>query len=89
MTMVSFLEIQHFDFTEQEIAELYQLIGKNVKRIRQAKGVTQMELGLALGHTGVGTISVAEIYLNKKHFNIEHLYKIAKILEVDICEFFK
>ncbi len=48
-----------------------------------------MELGLALGHTGVGTVSVAEIYHNKKHFNIEHLYKIAKILEVDICEFFK
>lgn len=83
------MEIQHFDFTEQEIAELYQLIGKNVKRIRQAKDVTQMELGLALGHTGVGTVSVAEIYHNKKHFNIEHLYKIAKILEVDICEFFK
>ncbi len=83
------MEIQHFDFTEREIAELYQLIGKNVKRIRQAKDVTQMELGLALGHTGVGTVSVAEIYHNKKHFNIEHLYKIAKILEVDICEFFK
>ena len=83
------MEIQHFDFTEHEIAELYRLIGKNVKRIRQAKGVTQIELGLALGHTGVGTVSVAEIYHNKKHFNIEHLYKIAKILEVDICEFFK
>ena len=83
------MEIQHFDFTEREIAELYQLIGKNVKRIRQAKDVTQLELGLALGHTGVGTVSVAEIYHNKKHFNIEHLYKIAKILEVDICEFFK
>ena len=83
------MEIQHFDFTEREIAELYQLIGKNVKRIRQAKDVTQMELGLALGHTGVGTVSVAEIYHNKKHFNIEHLDKIATILEVDICEFFK
>lgn len=48
-----------------------------------------MELGLALGHTGVGTISVSEVYYNKKHFNLEHLYKIAHILEVDICEFFK
>ncbi len=24
-----------------------------------------------------------------KHFNIEHLVKIADVLEVDVCEFFK
>ncbi|WP_281389197.1 hypothetical protein [Nitrosophilus labii] len=32
---------------------------------------------------------MAEIYLNKKHFNIAHLAKIAKVLDVSICEFFK
>jgi len=32
---------------------------------------------------------MAEIYHNKKHFNIAHLAKIAKVLEVDICEFFE
>ncbi|NCD12817.1 MAG: XRE family transcriptional regulator [Epsilonproteobacteria bacterium] len=79
----------YFDFTDEEIANFYRLIGKNVKRLRQEKGLTQMELGLALGHTGVGTISVAEVYHNKKHFNLEHLYKIAKILDCDISEFFK
>lgn len=42
-----------------------------------------------MGLKSVGLISVAEIYHNKKYFNIEHLYKIATILEVDICEFFK
>ena len=26
---------------------------------------------------------------NKKHFNIEYLRKIADVLEVDVCEFFK
>jgi len=25
----------------------------------------------------------------KKHFNIEHLYSISKILNVPLCEFFK
>jgi len=79
----------YFEFSEDEIFNFYRRIGKNVKRLRKAKGLTQMELGLALGHTGVGTISVAEIFHNKKHFNLEHLYKIAHILEVDICEFFK
>jgi len=33
-------------------------------------------------------ISRAEIYYKKQHFNIEHLVKIAYVLEVDICQFF-
>jgi len=60
---------------------------KNVKRIRKEKGISQLELSLAIGHKAVGTISMAEICLNNKHFNIEHLLKIADVLEVGICEF--
>ena len=82
------METLYFEFSDDEIADFYRFIGKNVKRLRQEKGLTQMELGLALGHTGVGTVSVAEVFHNKKHFNLEHLYKIAKILDCDICEFF-
>ena len=66
----------------------YREIGENVKRIRQEKRVSQLELSLAIGHKAVGTVSMAEICLNNKHFNIEHLVKIAEVLEVDICEFF-
>jgi transcriptional regulator with XRE-family HTH domain len=83
------LGLKEIDFTESEVADFYRLIGSNVKRIRQEKEVTQLELSLAVGHSGVGTISVAEIYYNQKHFNLEHLYKIASVLECDICEFFK
>jgi transcriptional regulator with XRE-family HTH domain len=83
------LSVKNIDFDDNEIVDLYKQIGANVKRIRQEKGVTQLELGLAIGHTGVGTVSVAEIYYKNKHFNIEHLYKIAKVLDVDISEFFK
>jgi hypothetical protein len=43
---------------------------------------------LAIGHKAVGTVSMAEICLNNKHFNIEHLMKISDILEVNVCEFF-
>jgi len=32
---------------------------------------------------------MAEICTNGKHFNIEHLVKIADVLEVDVCDFFK
>ena len=69
--------------------DIYEKIGQNVKRIRTSKNISQLSLSLAIGHKAVGTISMAELCLNKKHFNIEHLVKIADVLEVDICEFFK
>lgn len=68
---------------------IYKRIGNNVKTIRKSKNVSQLALSLAIGHKAVGTISMAEIGLNNKHFNIEHLVKIADVLEVDVCEFFK
>ena len=72
----------------KKMQDIYRQIGKNVKEIRQKKGITQLELSLAIEHKAVGTISMAEICLNNKHFNIEHLLKIADVLEVDVCEFF-
>ncbi|MDR1554500.1 MAG: helix-turn-helix domain-containing protein [Campylobacteraceae bacterium] len=68
---------------------MYKCIGKNVAKIRKAKNMSRLDLALAIGLKSVGLISAAEIYHNKKHFNIEHLSKIATVLEVDICEFFK
>jgi len=72
----------------QEIDELYKTIGQNVSRIRKERGMTQLDLALSMDLKSVGLVSVAEIYHNKKHFNIEHLFKISQILEVEICEFF-
>jgi hypothetical protein len=83
------LSLKEIEFDNEQVAEFYRLIGQNVKRLRKEKNVSQLELGLAIGHTGVGTISVAEVYYNSKHFNLEHLYKIAAVLECDVCEFFR
>ena len=69
--------------------EIYKQIGTNVKRVRTKKNVSQLALSLAIGHKAVGTISMAELTLNNKHFNLEHLFKIAEVLEVDVCEFLK
>ena len=76
------------DVDFDDIDELYTRIGQNVAKIRKSKNISQLDLALAIGLKSVGLISVAEIYHNKKHFNIEHLHKIAKVLEVDICDFF-
>ncbi|MDD2358005.1 MAG: helix-turn-helix transcriptional regulator [Thiovulaceae bacterium] len=70
------------------IDNIYQEIGKNVKKIRMEKGCSQLKLAQAIGHKSLSIVSLAEIYHNKQHFNIEHLVKIAYVLEVDICDFF-
>ena len=74
-----------FDFSEK----LHKRIGKNVQRIRKEKNISQLKLAYALGYKSVSPISSAEIYYNKIHFNIEHLYKIAYILDVPISTFFE
>lgn len=71
-----------------KMKDIYRQIGLNVKKARKAKNVSQLALSLAIGHKAVGTISMAELCINNKHFNIEHLVKIADVLEVDVCTFF-
>ncbi|MDT8338480.1 MAG: helix-turn-helix domain-containing protein [Sulfurimonas sp.] len=73
---------------QEDIDTLYRTIGANVMRIRKEKGITQLDLALAIGLKSVGLISVAEIYHNKKHFNLEHLYKISLALNVVMKDFF-
>lgn len=74
------------DLTEDE---LYKLIGSNVARIRQEKGFSQLALSLEIGNKSPSLFSSAELYKDKRHFNIAQLHKIAKVLDVDICDFFK
>ncbi len=69
--------------------ELYQIIGKNVARIRKERGLSQLDLSLQMGYKSVSIVSGAEIYYNGKHFNLEHLLKISQILDVNICDFFE
>ena len=64
--------------------ELYILIGKNVARLRKKANISQLELSLEMGNKSTSLISSAELYKNKRKFNIAQLQKIAKILNVDI-----
>lgn len=79
----------NYDFSDEIFTKLHQNIGKNIKRIRQERGLSQLELSYAIGNKSVSLISAAELANDNKRFNINHLYKIAKVLDVDICEFFK
>jgi transcriptional regulator with XRE-family HTH domain len=71
------------------INDYHRIIGLNVKRLRKERNLSQLDLAHKIGHKSVSIISCAEINHKNNHFNIEHLLKIAYVLEVDICEFFK
>lgn len=73
--------MKNFELDSFSAEELYKTVGANVAKIRKTKGVSQLDLALSIGLKSSGLISVAELYHNKRHFNLEHLYKIAAVLE--------
>lgn len=76
-------------FSDEEIQSIYKLIGENVKHYRTLKEMTQLSLSYEMGYKSVSLVSAAELCNDGKHFNIEHLYKISKILGIPIAQFFK
>jgi transcriptional regulator with XRE-family HTH domain len=72
------------EFGEKEVEDFYQKIGENVKMIRKEKNISQMQLALAIGHNSVGHVAKAELCKYNKHFSLEQLYKISRILEVSL-----
>jgi transcriptional regulator with XRE-family HTH domain len=77
------------DDLESFSEEILDTVSKNVLKYRKEKGLTQMQLALEIGMSGGAYLGRAEIRKENHHFNIKHLAKISKILDVDICEFFK
>lgn len=77
------------EFLEDEFILLHNTIGKNVARIRNIKKVTQLDLSLSIGYSSTSVIAKAEAGTEGRHFSIEQLYKIAKILNVPISSFFE
>lgn len=74
---------------DEEIRDFYKTISKNVKKHRTEKKMSQLELALTIGQKGNAFYNYAENNTNNKHFNLEHLYKIAKALEIDVSELLK
>lgn len=74
-------------FTDNEIMSMYKRIGENVKKYRELKGMSQLQLSNAMGYSSVSLVSAAELCSDGKHFNLEHLYKISKILDVEMSDF--
>lgn len=78
-----------YDFSKDEVERVYKIIGLNVKKYRILRGLTQLDLSYEMGNKSVSLVSSCEPCTNGKHFNVEHLYKISKILEIPIGNFFE
>ena len=77
------------DISENEIKIFYKTVSDNVKAKRIALNMSQLDLALKLGIKSIAFYSNCENLRYGKHFNLEHIYKLAKALNVDMCELLK
>ena len=64
-------------------------VSKNVIKYRKEKNFSQLQLALDIGMTGNAFIARAEKRKDNNHFNIEHIVKIASVLDIEIAKFFE
>ncbi len=77
------------DISEEEIETFYKTVSDNTKARRMALNMSQLDLALKLGIKSVAFYSNCENLRYGKHFNLEHVYKLAKALDVDLSELLK
>lgn len=70
----------------QTIREVHLQIGRNIKKCRKSKGLSQLDLSIELGYKSTSTIAMAEVNYKDAHFNIENLVNISRCLEIDFDE---
>lgn len=70
-----------------EIEDFYEKVGKNIAKYRKNAGLSQLKLAMLMDLNSVSLVASAETYRKSgKHFNLEHIYKIVKILNVTYDE---
>ena len=75
--------------TKDELDDFFITISSNIKRIRLEKGMSQLEVALSIGQKSSGFYANAENYAHDKKFNLEHLFKLSKLFDVEVECFFK
>jgi len=78
--------VDKYEELELESEKFLDTVSKNIESIRESKGITKLHLSQEMGFMYPDHYSRMELRANGKHFNLKHLYKIAKILEVSISE---
>ncbi|MBR6952813.1 MAG: helix-turn-helix transcriptional regulator [Campylobacter sp.] len=72
-----------------EILEFYKKVSQRVRNLRESNGISQLDLALEIGIKSVAFYSNCENNRYGKHFNLEHIYKISKALNIKMSEILK
>jgi transcriptional regulator with XRE-family HTH domain len=80
------MQLDKYELLEQEAEKFLDSVSKNVERIREAKGMTKLDVSRELGFLYADHYSRMELRSNNKHFNLKHIYKLSQILGVSINE---
>ncbi|CUU90336.1 XRE family transcriptional regulator [Campylobacter hyointestinalis] len=80
------MEINFSNSSSDEITEFYKQISSRIRKIREQRGLSQLDLALEIGIKSVAFYSNCENNRYNKHFNLEHIYKISKALNLSLTE---
>ena len=75
--------------TSEDIEEFYKNISNNVKKQRKKHKFTQLDFSSSIGFNSVSFYCDCENNTNEKHFNLLHVARIARFLNIDINEIVK
>jgi len=78
------LEIE--ELYELESEQFFDMLSKNIERIREEKGMTKLDVSRQLGFIAPDHYSRMELRANQKHFNLKYIYKLSKIFDIEVCE---
>ena len=74
-------------FNRNDENYVYELVSKNIKEIRKAKGLTQEQLAEKMDYS---TQFISNIESkNHQTFSLGTLWRLALVLDIDIAELFK
>lgn len=82
------MEVDFSNSSKEEVEIFYKNLSKNIKKYRVEKGFSQEKLALDIGIKSIAFYSNCENNRYNKRFNLEHIYKIAKALEVKLDKLF-
>ncbi len=75
--------------TDAQNERFFDTVASNVKRMRQERNLSQLETVLSIGQASGEFYANMENNAHGKHFNLLHLFKLSKLFNCDINEFFK
>ncbi len=75
--------------SEQEFDKFYLTIIKNIRRERENRNLSQLQMSKEMDFQSSSFYAEAENGSSSKRFNLKHIFKIAKIFNISINDLIK